>query len=205
MASENRKRLKAAIADHVKRQQPDLTKAQQEIRAKQLLHILDGDAGGIFDTDPAKNIPAIIEFTYEFQLDRSTSDDLSKQAEQLRALARKARTLADGIELGMALQRFLYESGPEAEAVRKKQGSNAGAKDALAKKNAYYHDRADRIMNKAKVMFTKNPDAATKQVAADLLIWFNGNPKTIEKEITAEQMYRLVLNAKRELKMRSRS
>lgn len=203
MVSEKRKLLKATIADLVKRHGCDLTKDQQKIRAKQVLNLFDGDAWDIFDSDPTKNIPAIIEFTYEYQLDTTTSHEISDKAEQLRGLALKAATLEDGIKLGMALERFLYEAGPESEAVRKKQRINAGANDARAKKNKRYQERDDRIIEAAKAMFKQKPGIKTKQVRDKLMVEFTEN--TIEQtDITREQMYRLVLIAKRELKMRSR-
>lgn len=105
MANEKRKRLKATIADAVKRSQgKTFTEGQQKMLAKQLLNIFDGDSKDTFESNSARQIPAIIALTYEYQLDTTTSKELSDQAERLRALARKATTLGDGIELGMALE-----------------------------------------------------------------------------------------------------
>jgi hypothetical protein len=118
MASNKRKLLKATIARVVKQYG---SKKEQEKIAKQLLNVVDGDAAGIFDPDPAIQIPAIIEYTYEWQLDTTTSQELSDQAGQLRALALTAKgflgsdhaaALAAGIALGTAWNQFLLDTGP---------------------------------------------------------------------------------------------
>jgi hypothetical protein len=118
MASNKRKRLESAIAQVVKQHG---SKKEQEKIAKQLLNVVDGNAAGIFDPDPARQIPAIIEYTYEWQLDTTTPQELCEQAGQLRALAETAKAyldndhaaaLAAGIALGTAWNQFLLDTGP---------------------------------------------------------------------------------------------
>jgi hypothetical protein len=144
MACDKRKLLKSTIADFVK-QRGDLTREQQGIRAKELLNMLDAGAEDIFSLDPVKQIPAIIEYTYEWQLDTTTSQELIDQAAQLRELAETAKAylgggdpeaaLAAGLALGMALEQFLYQSGP----IPISEGKHRGVKRNLDRGRSRRH------------------------------------------------------------------
>jgi hypothetical protein len=212
----------ATIRDVVKRSQGKrLTEEQQQFLAKQLLNVIDGECEGIFESDPAKKIPAIIALTYEYQLDTTTSEELSNHAAQLRSLAYQAAghqggdhaaALEAGITLGMALEQFLFEAGPLAEIIRINMAArdrSAGGRDKGHKTKQL---RIDWLKNTAKEKFRNKPDANAKAVARDIEWHIQQiqqevieleDPRTnaaIEKwKISIDAIYKLVLKAQDDL------
>jgi hypothetical protein len=173
--SNQRKQMIATIRDVVKRWKGErFTEKEQQFLVKQLLNVIDSEVEGIFESDPAKKIPAIIGLTYEYQLDTKTSEDLSNQAEQLRSLAYQAAkhligdqaaALEAGINLGMALKKFLFESGPFAEIIRVHMASrdhSAGGRDKGHKTKQL---RIAWLKNAAREKFRNKPNVKPRDVA----------------------------------------
>lgn len=220
--SNQRKLMIATIRDVVKRSQGErFTEEQQKFLVKQLLNVIDSDVKGIFESDPAKKIPAIIALTYEYQLDTTTSEEISNHADRLRSLAHQAASHLDGdhataleagITLGMALEQFLFEGGPLAEIIRISMAArdrSAGGRDKGHKTKQL---RIDWLKNTAKEKFRNKPNAKPMAVARDIqweieriqqeVIKLEDvrTKAAIEKwKISIEAIYKLVLKAQDDL------